>query len=107
MTYLIVSATALVLGAGFLASYLPGRGLGPLWEARLRTAGAIGLRQNIVAARGVARVVIVMTVAGLLRIGTFALGVAMIYTESLYGSHDINEINENEQNEKQGEIEHG
>ena len=106
MAYLTVCLTAVVLTAGFMASFLPGLGIDPLWVARLRLAGASGFREHMIAIRKVVVTTLLMTTAGVLRLGAFVLGAAMIFTETLI-ERSAQERLDMDDSEVQGEITNG
>lgn len=72
-----------VLVAGFLASVLPGLGLTPLLKARFRLAEAATCKETTYALMGVMLTALLVSLAGVLRLAMFAVGVLAIITESL------------------------
>lgn len=69
--------------AGFLASVLPGIGLTPLLQARFRLAEAATPVEKTAALMGVMLTALLVSLAGVLRLVMFAVGVLAIVTESL------------------------
>lgn len=82
MWWLTLPVTVLAV-AGFLASVLPGIGLTPLLKARFRLAEAATPTETSRALMGVMLTVLLVSLAGVLRLAMFLAGVIAIVTESL------------------------
>jgi hypothetical protein len=81
--WLITFPATVIAIAGFLASVLPGIGLTPLLKARFRLAEAATPKETLVALMGVMLTSLLVSLAGVLRLAMFAVGVLAIVTELL------------------------
>jgi len=81
--WLTISLATVVAIAGFLASVLPGLGLTPLLQARFRLAEAADPKETAVALMGVMLTALLVSLAGVLRLVMFIVGVLAIVTELL------------------------
>jgi hypothetical protein len=107
MTSLAIIVTATVLVAGFLASWLPGYGVGELWTVRLRIAEANTSREHITAyAKGVGTVAL-MIFTGIMRLTALVVLSLMIFGETLTEHINRTEIPSTPNEKIQGEIENG